>query len=169
MRAWPERLRPWCPVCRHAEPVVGFARCPPARGGGGGAFGCGAFAEGLIWTNPRFRHLDRCDTFELVRPAPPRPPPTASALPCPPPPPPPPRPPTHGVTIESYAARAASAHSWRWARAQAAASRQFRFKELRDAAGVALFELEHETRTVRHFQFMKAVRWSAAAGAEPRI
>ena len=66
--------------------------------------------KGLIWTNPRFKHLDRCDTFE-----------------------------------------------------EAAASRQFRFRTLVDDgdAGAPLLELEHETRTVRHFQFMKHIAWSS--------
>jgi len=65
----------------------------------------------LIWTNPRFRYLDQCDTYE-----------------------------------------------------QAVASRQFRFKSLVDfATGEELLELEHETRTVRHFQFLKHVRWEPCA------
>lgn len=67
--------------------------------------------QNLIWTNPRFRHLDQCDTYE-----------------------------------------------------QAVASRQFRFKSLVDCAtGEELLELEHETRTVRHCQFLKHVRWEACA------
>mmetsp|Transcript_55045 Transcript_55045/g.109422 ORF Transcript_55045/g.109422 Transcript_55045/m.109422 type:complete len:339 (+) Transcript_55045:57-1073(+) len=61
----------------------------------------------LIWTNPRFRHLDQCDTYE-----------------------------------------------------QAVASRQFRFRSLVDlTTGEEILELEHETRTVRHCQFLKHVRW----------
>ena len=62
-------------------------------------------ARGLIWTNPRFAHLDTCDTWEA-----------------------------------------------------AVAGRQFRCKDIVDSAsGVKLLELEHETRAVRHFQFMKDV------------
>ena len=58
---------------------------------------------GLIWTNPRFTHLDSCDTWE-----------------------------------------------------KAAASRTLRFKDLVDLeTGEKLLELEHETRPIRHGQFMK--------------
>ena len=67
-------------------------------------------------TNPRFAHLDRCDSFAL-----------------------------------------------------AAASRQFRFKSVVDGQGAELLELEHETRTVRHFQYMKHVRWVPPAGADAAL
>ena len=64
-------------------------------------------ARRLIWTNPRFAHLDTCDTWD-----------------------------------------------------EAVAGRQFRFKDLVDpASGVKLLELEHETRSVRHFQFYKDVAY----------
>ena len=39
------------------------------------------------------------------------------------------------------------------------ASRQFRFKSIVDDSGEELLELEHETRTARHFQYMKHIRW----------
>jgi len=72
--------------------------------------------KGLIWTNPRFKNLDQCDTYE-----------------------------------------------------QACASRQFRFRYLvdddigraeADGAVIPLLELEHETRSLRHFQFMKHISWA---------
>ena len=64
-------------------------------------------AQKVIWTNPRFEHLDTCDSYE-----------------------------------------------------DAAASRQFRFKSVVDLdTGEELLELEHETRTIRHFQFMKHIAW----------
>eukprot|EP01043_Picozoa_sp_COSAG02_P022142 COSAG02_NODE_1142_length_14267_cov_4.941700_7_plen_340_part_00 len=67
-------------------------------------------ARGVIWTNPRFMHLDTCDTYE-----------------------------------------------------DAARSRQFRFKAVVDLnTGDELLELEHETRTIRHFQYMKHVAWEAS-------
>lgn len=62
---------------------------------------------GVIWTNPRFAHLDACDSYE-----------------------------------------------------EAVASRQFRFKCIRDpTTGQELLELEHETRALRHLQFMKEVKY----------
>ena len=70
-------------------------------------------SKGVIWTNPRFEHLDTCDTYE-----------------------------------------------------QAAKSRQFRFKAVVDLeSGDELLELEHETRTIRHFQYMKHVAWEPSADA----
>jgi len=42
---------------------------------------------------------------------------------------------------------------------EAVASRQFRFKSLRDASGEELAELEHEVRSLRHVQFMKQVSY----------
>ena len=67
-------------------------------------------ARDVIWTNPRFMHLDTCDTYQ-----------------------------------------------------DAAQSRQFRFKAVVDLdTGDELLELEHETRTIRHFQYMKHVAWEAS-------
>lgn len=60
-------------------------------------------AKDLIWTNPRFTHLDSCDTWE-----------------------------------------------------QARASRTLRFKDIIDlSTGEKIFELEHETRPMRHGQYLK--------------
>ena len=60
-------------------------------------------AKGLIWTNPRFTHLDSCDTWEQSR-----------------------------------------------------ASRTLRFKDILDLSnGTKIFELEHETRPMRHGQYLK--------------
>jgi hypothetical protein len=57
----------------------------------------------LIWTNPRFTHLDRCDTWE-----------------------------------------------------EAVASRTLRFKDIIDlSTGEKILELEHETRPLRHGQYLK--------------
>lgn len=59
--------------------------------------------KGLIWTNPRFTHLDSCDTWE-----------------------------------------------------EAAASRTLRFKDVIDLeTGEKILELEHETRPLRHGQYLK--------------
>ena len=45
---------------------------------------------------------------------------------------------------------------------EAVAGRQFRIKDVVDpTSGAKLLELEHETRSVRHFQYMKDVAWSA--------
>ena len=64
---------------------------------------------GLIWTNPRFLHLDRCDTWEEAR-----------------------------------------------------ASRTLRFKDVIDVSSQAkVLELEHETRPMRHGQFMKVPKYIA--------
>ena len=61
-------------------------------------------ARDLIWTNPRFTHLDSCDTWEEAR-----------------------------------------------------ASRTLRFKDIVDLDGTTnkVFELEHETRPLRHGQYLK--------------
>lgn len=60
-------------------------------------------ARNLIWTNPRFHHLDSCDTWE-----------------------------------------------------QAAACRTLRFKDVIDLdSGEKILELEHETRPLRHGQYLK--------------
>ncbi|CAM9811143.1 unnamed protein product, partial [Heterosigma akashiwo] len=60
-------------------------------------------ARGLIWTNPRFTHLDSCDTWEETN-----------------------------------------------------ASRTLRFKDIIDlGTGEKVLELEHETRALRHGQYMK--------------
>jgi hypothetical protein len=60
-------------------------------------------ARNLIWTNPRFLHLDSCKTWQ-----------------------------------------------------EAAASRTLRFKDVIDLdSGEKILELEHETRPLRHGQFMK--------------
>eukprot|EP00977_Amphora_coffeiformis_P020736 scaffold8453_cov131-Amphora_coffeaeformis.AAC.3 len=64
-------------------------------------------SKGLIWTNPRFTHLDSCDTWE-----------------------------------------------------QAKASRTLRFKDIVDLSSndngrKKIFELEHETRPMRHGQYLK--------------
>jgi hypothetical protein len=62
---------------------------------------------GNIWTNPRFVHLDSCDTWE-----------------------------------------------------EAAASRTLRFKDIRDlATEEKLLELEHETRPLRHGQYLKVPKY----------
>jgi len=59
--------------------------------------------RGLIWTNPRFTHLDSCDTWE-----------------------------------------------------EACASRTLRFKDVLDVkTGEKVLELEHETRPMRHGQYLK--------------
>ena len=43
---------------------------------------------------------------------------------------------------------------------EAYANRQFRFKDIIDPdTGEILFELEHEVRAMRHFQFMKQVEY----------
>ena len=61
----------------------------------------------LIWTNPRFIHLDTCDTWE-----------------------------------------------------EAAASRTLRFKDVIDlSTGEKILELEHETRPLRHGQYLKVPRY----------
>jgi len=45
--------------------------------------------------------------------------------------------------------------------AEAAASRQFRFRSIIDLeSGEELLELEHETRTCRHVQYMKHIDWA---------
>jgi catechol-2,3-dioxygenase len=63
----------------------------------------------LIWTNPRFTHLDSCDTWE-----------------------------------------------------EAAASRTLRFKDIVDVStGQKIFELEHETRPLRHGQYLKVPKYEA--------
>ena len=56
----------------------------------------------LIWTNPRFTHLDSCDTWE-----------------------------------------------------ECVSSRTFRFKDILDESGNTILELEHETRSMLHGQYMK--------------
>ena len=59
--------------------------------------------RGLIWTNPRFTHLDTCDTWE-----------------------------------------------------EACASRTLRFKDMLDVkTGEKVYELEHETRSLTHGQYLK--------------
>lgn len=64
-------------------------------------------ARNLIWTNPRFVHLDTCDTWE-----------------------------------------------------EAAASRTLRFKDIIDLeTGEKILELEHETRPLRHGQYLKVPRY----------
>ena len=61
----------------------------------------------LIWTNPRFTHLDSCDTWE-----------------------------------------------------EAVASRTLRFKDIIDLeTGEKLIELEHETRPLRHGQYLKVPKY----------
>ena len=61
----------------------------------------------LIWTNPKFSRLDRCDTWE-----------------------------------------------------DAKAGRQYRFKDLIDMqTKEKIFEMEHETRSMRHFQYLKDVHY----------
>jgi len=63
--------------------------------------------RGLIWTNPRFKRLDTCDTYE-----------------------------------------------------EAAAGRQYRFRYVTDlSTGDRLLELEHETRSMRHFQCFKRISY----------
>lgn len=63
--------------------------------------------KGLIWTNPRFTYLDRCDTWE-----------------------------------------------------EASASRTLRFKTIVDTSTrETVLELEHETRSLRHGQFLKVPRY----------
>lgn len=59
-------------------------------------------AQNVIWTNPRFTHLDSCDTWEEAR-----------------------------------------------------ASRTLRFKDIKDGQKKKVLELEHETRPMRHGQYMK--------------
>jgi hypothetical protein len=62
-------------------------------------------ARSLVWTNPRFTHLDRCDTVD-----------------------------------------------------EALAARTLRFKNIIDLeSGEVLWELEHETRSTRHGQYLKVL------------
>jgi hypothetical protein len=95
------------------QPMQGVHVCVYTGGGGP----CSSFEQlyhrlnapphQLVWTNPRFVHLDRCDTW-----------------------------------------------------AQAAASRTLRFKHIVDlTTGEKLLELEHETRPMRHGQFMKVLNY----------
>jgi hypothetical protein len=64
-------------------------------------------AQSLVWTNPRFTHLDRCDTVD-----------------------------------------------------EALAARTLRFKNIVDLeSGKVLLELEHETRSTRHGQYLKVLSY----------
>ena len=63
--------------------------------------------DNIIWTNPRFVRLDKCDTWE-----------------------------------------------------DAKAGRQYRFKDFIDSkTNNKIFELEHETRSIRHYQYLKDVAY----------
>ena len=104
-------------------------------------------ARKLLWTNPRCAPrlpadpallTSHWDTFQ-------------SRLPHTPPS-------TLTIPPSSTVARLDTCDSWE----EAVAGRQFRFKDVVDPkSGEKLLELEHETRSVRHFQFLKDVHYVA--------